>query len=433
MSEIVLNNILAGGFLFMWIITLIGYQLLKNRWDGGSIVIIFYIIYAIFSIMTLNDPLFSIAFNPLEIFPYIYLYIMMIIALSPIAIHHCNNTSEIENPNTRVLYLISLTIIVCSILLIPGIIADGGSGLVSIFIDSSAGKDAYLEQVEGVEGSGSAIRNLPAIIFNALIDIAIFLFFYFLTLKKKNIWLLLGLLFTFIINFLMCISQGQRGGLVISMLTLIGGYMLFKQYMSERINKISRNIGIFLSILVSLPIIIITISRFDGESGGVGGFVNWYVGQGSLYFNNYGLDPGGCRNGDRTISFFKRFVDPTTPKNFVERRDKYHNMEINDNFFSTFVGDFTLDFGPIGAVIIFIVFNIVIIRLTREKEHQIKLHKLLLLYFSLCISLQGGMTLFSYSDVSGNLRMLNYLLLYTYLRYHERLSIAFPLQKEKEE
>ncbi|EGC87287.1 conserved domain protein [Prevotella denticola CRIS 18C-A] len=104
-------------------------------------------------------------------------------------------------------------------------------------------------------------------------------------------------------------------------------------------------------------------------------------------------------------------------------------MEINDNLFSTFVGDFTLDFGPAGAFFIFVIFYSSLIKLTRERKQQIKLYKLLLLYFALCISLQGGMTLFSYSDVSGNLRMLNCLLLYAYLRYHEQFSRAFPLQK----
>lgn len=429
MSEIVLNNILSLGFLFLWIITLIGYQMIKNRWDGGSLVIVLYIIYAVFAIMTLNDPLFSIAFNQLKLFPYIYLYSMMIIALSPIIIHHCSDTSEIENPHTKILYILTFIIIISSIMLIPSLISGTGSGLISIFTDSSAGKEAYLEQVEGVEDSGSTIRNLPAIIFNSLTDVTVFLFFYFLTLEKKNIWILSGLIFSFIINFLICISQGQRGGLVTSLLTLAGGYLLFKQYMSKKVKKISRHIGLFLSLLISFPIIVITVSRFDGETGGIGGFVNWYIGQGSLYFNNYGLTPGGCRNGDRTINLFKRFIDSSTSQNFVERRDKYHNMEINDNLFSTFVGDFTLDFGPAGAFFIFVIFYSSLIRLTRERKQQIKLYKLLLLYFALCISLQGGMTLFSYSDVSGNLRMLNCLLLYAYLRYHEQFSRAFPLQK----
>lgn len=186
MSEIVLNNILSLGFLFLWIITLIGYQMIKNRWDGGSLVIVLYIIYAVFAIMTLNDPLFSIAFNQLKLFPYIYLYSMMIIALSPIIVHHCSDTSEIENPHTKILYILTFIIIISSIMLIPGLISGTGSGLISIFTDSSAGKEAYLEQVEGVEDSGSTIRNLPAIIFNSLTDVTVFLFFYFLTLEKKT-------------------------------------------------------------------------------------------------------------------------------------------------------------------------------------------------------------------------------------------------------
>lgn len=76
------------------------------------------------------------------------------------------------------------------------------------------------------------------------------------------------------------------------------------------------------------------MSRFGKEQAGVGGFINWYVGQGSLYFNNNGLDAGGIRYGDRTINLFKRIIDPDTPKNFVERRDKYHNLELDD-YFST--------------------------------------------------------------------------------------------------
>ena len=431
MSEITINNILASGFLVIWILTLLWYQFLKNRWDGGSAIIVTYIIYGIFSLLTLNNPLFSMAFKPLKIFPYIYLYIMMIIALSPLIIHHYQDTSIIENPHTRVLDFISILLIICTILLLPGIFSDANGGLLSIFTNAAAGKEAYLEQIEKVEDSGSTIHNLPAIFFNAFIDIGIFVFFYYLTLKKKNIFIITGLSLTIVVNIIIPISLGQRGGVVIGMFTILGGYMLFKQYLSNKIKQLIRNIGIIAIILVSLPLILSTVSRFGDESASVGGFVNWYVGQGSLYFNNFGLDPGGCRHGDRTLNLFKRLIDPNTPKNFVERRDKYHNLNIDDNFFTTFVGDFTIDYGPITAAFIFIIFYFLVIRLTKERGDTIKLYQLLLLYFTLCISLQGGMTLFSYSDIGGNLRLLNYILLYIYLRYHEQLILKFPLKIKK--
>ena len=176
--------------------------------------------------------------------------------------------------------------------------------------------------------------------------------------------------------------------------------------------------------LVSIPVIAITYSRFGEKAAGATGFVTWYVGQGSLYFNNFGLDAGGTRNGDRTINLVKRVIDPSTPKNYVERRDKYPNLKIDDYFFVTFVGDFVIDFGPIIATIIIIVFSIVAWRGTRPRDGTITIYQLLLLHFVLCVNIQGGMTLFSYSD-TGNLRIFAYLMLYIYMRYHDRLLEKF--------
>lgn len=229
----------------------------------------------------------------------------------------------------------------------------------------------------------------------------------------------------------MPMSQGLRGGTITALLTIIGGYMLFRRFLSKKINKVITRIGMISVAVIAVPIIAITVSRFGKEQAGVTGFVNWYVGQGSLYFNNYGLDNGGIRHGDRTMSFFKRFIDKDTPKNFVERRDKDRFLEIDDNFFSTFVGDFTLDFGPIIPVFIFVAFNWLIILLIKPKDDKLKVHQLLLIYLTACICLQGGMTLYSYSDL-GALRLITLGLVYAYLRYHEVLLKRYLLTKKDE-
>ncbi|MBQ2169816.1 MAG: hypothetical protein II449_11320, partial [Prevotella sp.] len=138
------------------------------------------------------------------------------------------------------------------------------------------------------------------------------------------------------------------------------------------------------------------------------------------------------RNGDRTMYLVKRVIDPDTPKNFVERREKYHNLKIDDYYFYTFVGDFTIDFGPVPAFIIFVVFNLIVLMLIRPRDGTIQVYQLLLLYFSMCICMQGGMTLFSYSDFAG-LRIVVIILLYLYLRYHEQLLEKFPLLSSSED
>jgi oligosaccharide repeat unit polymerase len=410
----------------LWVLTLAWYQYKNHTIDAGTAIVSTYVMYAVFSLITINDEFFSISFNPLKLFPFIYLYVMLMIALSPTIYHHLNPPKSIADPNTRILSFTALIIIVMSFFLIPEILSNIDTGLVKLFTNSDAGNDAYIEQIEENTDQGSKIRNIPGIIYNALSDLPMFLCFYFMTLKEKKYGLILGLLFAIFIGILLPIVHGQRGGVIISILTSIVGYMLFKPYISERINRYFRIFGISFVAIISIPIIAITLSRFGENAVGVGGIVNWYVGQENLYFNNYGLDAGGIRNGDRTMFLLKRAIDPDTPKNYTERREKYHNLKIDDYFFYTFVGDFTIDFGPVVAFVIFVVFNIVILFLIRPRDGTIQLYQLLLLYFSMCICMQGGMALFSFSDYEG-LRIVVVVLLYTYLRYHQLLLEKFPL------
>ena len=68
-----INNILAFTYLFVWVATLIWYHCNVRVLDGGSAIITMYIVYAVFSILSLNDPIFSMTYEPLKLFPYIYL------------------------------------------------------------------------------------------------------------------------------------------------------------------------------------------------------------------------------------------------------------------------------------------------------------------------------------------------------------------------
>ena len=374
--------------------------------------------------------MFADFYLPLKVFPYIYLYVMLMVALSPTIYIHLNPVKNIEQPQTNILGIISVIIIISSVLLVPDIIANFGTGLVKLFTETDAGKDAYMEHIEEDKEAGSGISNIPAIIYNAFSDITIFLCFYYMTCKKKNYWLIAGLIFAILIGILIPMMHGQRGGVIAAVLTTCVGYALFQQYISRRINRVIRLLGITSIIAIAVPVAAITISRFGNMGGGVTGFLNWYVGQGSLYFNNFALDAGGTRNGDRTLNLAKRLIDPDTPKNYTERREKYSHLNIDDNIFSTFVGDFVIDFGPITTVFIFVIFNgliLYLIRFRNSRDGTLKLHQALLLYFTLCICMQGGMTLFSFSD-TGNLRIVILFSLYGYLRYHELLLEKFPVE-----
>jgi hypothetical protein len=137
----------------------------------------------------------------------------------------------------------------------------------------------------------------------------------------------------------------------------------------------------------------------------------------NLNFNNYGLDDGGIRYGDRTFPLFKRMLGfDNVPHNFWERRDKYPNLKVNDEVFISFVGDFTLDFGPFIAPLIFILFTFFILNLTRIRNGRILFHQLILVHFVMCVCMQGGMKLFSFSDLA-NLRIIVCFIAYIFFRF----------------
>lgn len=433
MMEAYIDNILAILFCVIWIMTFIWYHYKNRSYDAGSFIITMYIIYAIFSIVSLNDDLLSDQYNSLSLFPYIYLYLMLLIAMSPSIWYHFSPSDSIKDPQSRSIFLLSSVIVLCSLLNIPQLFSSAESGNVfSVATDIELAKDAYEDQSASVSESGSAIRNIPAIIYNALSDFIPFFAFYFMTKKKRNYFIIAGLFLALCIGLLVDVMNGQRGGLIMTSLTTIGCFLLFKRYLASRIINLIKYIGLCVISLLLIPLVTLTIGRFGEDQSIVWSFVSWYIGQGSLYFNNYALDDGGIRYGDRTINLIKRLINPDTPRNYEERRDLYSHLSIDDDRFTTFVGDFTIDFGPVIPVFIFIIFSYFVIKKINKDNNQHSLQQLLLLYFTICISLQGGMTLFSYSD-TGNLRIFMFILLYTYLCCHDILLEKYPLINRKNE
>lgn len=425
------DYILASLYLAAWILTLLWYQHRNRQIDAGTAIIASYIGYGIFSLLTLADDFFI--YDELRLFPYIYLYVMLMIALTPTIYHHLSPPERIEPPRTRVLIVPCIIIILCGLLQLPGLVSNFSEGIVGLFLNADAGQEAYSEHIEEVRDAGSTINNLTAVLFNMVFDCGVFLTFYLLTLKKKNPLFITAMIIAMFIGMVIPVTKGQRGSVITCALTVVVGYLLFRRYMAPRINKVVQTVSAVAAIIIALPIGAITVSRFGERDGniGVGGFINWYIGQGSIYFNNSVLNAGGIRYGDRTFNLFKRLIDPDTPKNYNERRAKYTKLEIDDYYFTTFVGDFVLDFGPVAAVVIFIVFNLYILTVIRPRDGTIKLHQLLAVYFTMCICMQGGMTLFMYSD-GMNLKMVVFFLLYVYLRYHDVLLQKFPLKKYEE-
>lgn len=433
MNPTLTDNVLIIAYFLLWVLTLFLYQKKNCKLDAGSAIIITYICYAFFSILTLNRPIYFLdyyEFNHLAVFPFIYLFVMLVIALSPAIAYHAHPANHIEEPNTRIFHIIALLSILSALVLLPHVITNFGDGLLKLLTDIDAGKDAYEEQLENASDSGGSISNLVAIVYNSLSEISIFTFFYFMTFERKNVWLAASLGVSIFVSVLQPIMSGQRGPVIYVLLTVFLCYMFFKQFLSQTIKKVVRIIGIAGVTMTLVPIVAITVSRQTVmRQSTVTDYVNWYIGQGNIYFNNYALDDNGIRYGDRTFNLVKRVISSEASQNYSERRSKYGNLLVNDDVFTTFVGDFTIDFGPVVAFLIFLVFNVWVLYSTRIRCGKLKIQQALLLYFTMCICMQGGMTLFSFSD-TANLKMVCFALLYVYLEMRERIMAKFSKQMD---
>lgn len=401
-------------YFLLWVITFIIYWGRKRNVDAGWFAIGCYTLWAILSVVlwktpSMYDEFWS--FAPLTLAPFVYLFIMLRVCMIPVTRFDTNKTA-IAPPNMTLLQYVTWFIIGCTLLQIPAIISQlSANNISNLLNDSDLGQGLYADSMANAASSGAKIENILSVFSGAFADISVLLLYYYLTLKERHVVLIIGLLLTLCLNLLTPIVCGQRSGVILFLFTIVGGYFLFRHYFGSRIRRWIDMTVIGLIALICIPILAITSSRFGTRDSGVVGSMIYYVGQAPLNFNNYGLDDGGIRYGDRTANLLKRMFDSSTPKNYVERRDKYTNLHIDDYVFYTYVGDFTIDYGPIVGTIILLVLTIIITIATKPTDNTIQFHQLLLIFLTLCVVVQGSFYLFAYADTNG-LKIIVLLMLY---------------------
>lgn len=398
-------------YFIVWVITFIVYIRRKRTFDAGACLLLAYVIYSFFSYFAYKTNYFN-NFEEPKLFPYIYLFISVIIVMYPVLKTNTGKNTQLAYPNIKLFKLYCILIILFSLVQLPDIISQFKMGLIRILSDNG-GADLYHETIDLVEQTGSGISNIFAILSGAVSGMAILVFFYSLTMTECSRRLRIALIIPCFIGILYGIATGQRGAMIQPLLIMLVTYFALYKHIPNKINRILRAFAIVVVVLISIPFIAMTISRFDTANNNVNDSLYFYAGQSSLYFNNNALNDNGIRYGDRTIPLFKRIVGfSDVPKNFVERREKYPHLKMNDEVFCTFVGDIAIDFGPVLGFIIIVVCSTAIFFKTRPNRNILYFHQLIVLHFVMYLCIIGGLKLYPFSDVGGNLKLIVYILSY---------------------
>lgn len=411
-------------YSFAWFVSFVLYYKKVKRIGVGGYVILLNFGLSIISLFLYNDEESLSKFNNLTLLPFIYLFVVSRIVLSPLYSYDIKGATNLVGANPTFIMVFSIIYIASAIISVPNTISNFSTGISKMLIDDMAGADLYMESLDSVEQTGSGISNLGSILSGAFSGVAFVFFFYYLSQKKRNrimIYLLLVCLFAGAVG---SIAVGQRGGLVEDLNKFVISYLLFRPFLPEQINKITKRILLVAALLAIVPLSLLTISRFGQSGGNVGSSVTYYAGQSALYFDNYGLDDNGIRYGDRTFPLFKRmFGFSNVPKNFYDRRNKYPHLKINDEVFCTYVGDWTIDFGPIAAFILLVMISVIFSKSTYIRGGKVKLHQLILLHLLVVVCTQGVFKLYPFSDVGGNLRLMVYLVTFFIFKFESQKKL----------
>lgn len=387
----------------------------EGRWGIGSYILLSYILYPIIGALWFFDPYRVYGeIEPLRLFPFLYLAALEWIALRPVLNYDRNDIQQIEPPTMLFLNAFAVIYILCTLLQIPHIVANIADGLRTIMIDTAAGADMYYDSQSLDSNYDGVATNLPAIFFNIFSPLAFILFVYYLSLGRKHLWAIIGFGLCILIKSFYSLSNGQRTEAAMSVVNIFVAYIALKPILSEQIKRYVRSALIILGISITIPFIALTISRFGEKQGGATGGLVYYIGEAPYYFNDYALDAGGTRHGDRTCNVFKKLIGMSSPNGIFDVRETYPTLKMDDSIFSTFIGDFVLDFGGTMTAILFIIFSILFTRLTPPNApNRLPFHRLILIFFAMSVCMQGGFYLFNYS-FEGNLQILAIIVFYVF-------------------
>ena len=388
----------------------------RNRYFGASaFLILLNIVCSVSSILLYNYSVMSYKYQYgiMTMVPFVYLFVSELLVMSPLLRYNEKNIAKIQGPNAVVLIVFSYILIIASIIQFPFVVSNLQNGLSMILLDDSGGAELYAEIHDSFNNSRFGIlERITSIIMNTCGDIGILVFLYLLSVGINDKFIKYGYMFSITLSLLLPLSKGLRTGATMEILTFAIAYITMRKFLPVKLSKQLKRIGLIGLVIVSLFFTLISVSRFGDREGGTSAYFLSYVGQGNIHFNEHGLDANGIRNGDRTMNTFKQLLGfENVPSGIMETRDRYALMRIGDEYFTTYIGDFTLDFGPVTAFLIFALFAIVVNISVKFRGKTIHFHDLLLLYFVMCICVQGSFYLFNYS-YKGNYTIIMFLTMY---------------------
>lgn len=413
------DNLILCINAIIWLVALIIYIRRRGLWTLGMCILSLYTLISIVSIDLYNSVYASNYFtNNITLFPFIYLFVMMFLIMYPILQLKQNQINTIILPNKKIIDIITFFIVVLSIYKLILIIPNVREGATLILLDSSNTIGLYTESTTARMNRAVAIGNFDylGILTNLSLTITPLIFYIYLLLPDKNKILFLGVIISLFVSPLNGIANGSRIMMVTGLFETIILFSFFHKFISPKVKRTVITIGAILFSTILFFFIMISTGKAHGSSieYRIFGYERYFA-EGPLVFNNYCMEANGTREGSITFPIIKYMIDGNLLSE-SDLRFKYSYMKIDNSRFSTYVGDFVLDFGPFIAFVIFVLFAVFLTSNLRIRNNILTASQLILLYFSVRFAL--GFFQYQYSATSGNVVFFALLLSYWFISWY---------------
>jgi oligosaccharide repeat unit polymerase len=351
----------------VYIVTFVVYQLKVKKFTMSSFVLIIYAFSASCAVDLFNSSNYHN--RQITVFPFIYLYAGFLLMMYPLKKFSAEKITC--HRIKKVLYIDTLSIIVIISIFVNFLFRISSINF-SFFSNVESLATNYAESLQKARGyedlyfSYDKIAQYLSSMFGGL---SVFLLGYNLIYLKRK-YITMGLFICLLIRIIMTAHSGGRGALFSILLDAVFVFLCFHKSMTKALKKMFlRWVSIFAGIIIII-FLAITIGRSTMYGRDAFVFFGDYAGQSFLNFNAYCLDAGGTREGDRIAQIVRLAVGLPISRNMFERIDKYQHMKIGENTFYTFVGDFTLDFGPIMGFLILIIISMFFIQVVKSRSYH---------------------------------------------------------------
>ena len=98
------SEIILFLYFIVWSATLIKYQRKKKKFDVGSLMISTFVLFAFSSFMVYGNITWGDEFKEIRVFPFIYLYLMLILSMYPVLRIDEDKINFIQQPTSLILH-----------------------------------------------------------------------------------------------------------------------------------------------------------------------------------------------------------------------------------------------------------------------------------------------------------------------------------------